>query len=353
MIKNIKIINFRSLRNLEINNMKRITLISGRNNVGKSTILESLFLDMDHSSPDSFIKVNNFRSVGSSAMIYLWDSLFNDFEPKNDIRIEISGNENESVLIYSKDDNYIPSNISGLSEDTIANFRAATRQSYSIAFSFKQNDYQEQGHFFLDSNGSVLREIKTNLPGNEIKFLLPTRYLNSTYSRFGNTLLDDIGKIVLQGKKDEVIKVLNQIDPSIEDIVTLSVQGISQLYIRNGGNLIPLQYAGDGVVILLNICLSIIGNPNGLILIDEIESGLHYSMYHNLWKIIENLCEEYNCQLIATTHSYEMISAVRDQINNQDNFIYYRLGRERDGLKAYSFDYPHLIQALNSEMEVR
>ncbi len=54
MIDGIRINNFRSFRNLTMNGLKRITLISGRNNVGKSTTLEALFLMRDHSATDSF-----------------------------------------------------------------------------------------------------------------------------------------------------------------------------------------------------------------------------------------------------------------------------------------------------------
>ena len=41
------------------------------------------------------------------------------------------------------------------------------------------------------------------------------------------------------------------------------------------------------------------------ILIDEIETGFHYSMFDKLWEVIATTAKKNNCQIIATTHIYE------------------------------------------------
>ena len=63
MIRGVTINNFRGFEAISISDMSRMTLISGRNNVGKSSILEALFLMMDHTSNDSFAKINGFRGL--------------------------------------------------------------------------------------------------------------------------------------------------------------------------------------------------------------------------------------------------------------------------------------------------
>lgn len=79
-----------------------------------------------------------------------------------------------------------------------------------------------------------------------------------------------------------------------------------------GEKLLPLKLAGDGICKLLFILLAIIANPNSIILIDEIETGFHYSKYPKLWEVIANPARDYNCQIIATTHSYECIDGAID-----------------------------------------
>ena len=352
MISHVKIINFRTLRNIEVDHLKRISLISGRNNVGKSTFLESIFLMMDHSSPDSFQALNSFRGMVGSGTSFLWEPLFYNFDSANQVEIETKDGKQTSHLAYKRDENYSLGKVKGLSEETVAQFRAASRQSYSLAFEFEDGNYHENGHFSING-ANTLREVQTSLPGNEIQLMPPTRYITPFISRFSSSALNDIGKLELQGKKDEVISILKLMDESIEDVVTLSVQGVTQLYIRSNGRLFPLQYAGDGIIVLLNICLAIIENPNGIVLIDEIESGLHYSMYGKLWHAIDELSREYNCQVIATTHSYEMIAAVQDHLSDKDDFVYYRFGRSNSDIKSFEFDYKYLITALDSDLEIR
>ena len=107
---------------------------------------------------------------------------------------------------------------------------------------------------------------------------------------------------------------------------------------------------------MLFIILAIIENPNSFILIDEIESGFHYSMYPKLWYAIASAAQENNCQIIATTHSYECIDGAIDGIesaNMQNCFCYYRIERNEDNNKAFRYSGNLLRSAINCSMEVR
>ena len=87
MIRNISIENFRGFESIDISDMNRITLISGRNNVGKSSILEALFLVMDHSSSDSFAKIGGFRGSITGGAASLWNPLFYQLDTEREIRL--------------------------------------------------------------------------------------------------------------------------------------------------------------------------------------------------------------------------------------------------------------------------
>ena len=76
-------------------------------------------------------------------------------------------------------------------------------------------------------------------------------------------------------------------------------------------------------------------------------------MYGKLWSIIDRLSKKSNCQIIATTHSYEMIASLRECLDNTAQFAYFRLGMKKDEIKAFKYTYSMLEKALNSEMEVR
>ncbi len=201
-------------------------------------------------------------------------------------------NEKTSTLTYIKDKNCIPNTVEGVTEDALMQFRNAAKSTYSLNVTYDDGDYEEEGHFFLNGSGGILREFKSNQKGNGPRNMTPTRYMNVNFARQSNTILNDVGQIELNGEKDKVIDILKLLDPSIDDIITLAVQGITQLYIKSEGKLIPLQDAGDGVIMLLNICIVIMETPNGIVLIDELETGFHYSMYGKLLNVIDKISKQ-------------------------------------------------------------
>ena len=180
-----------------------------------------------------------------------------------------------------------------------------------------------------------------------------TQFVNPFLVRDYTALVNGIGKLELSEKKEDIIWVLQLIDPAIEDIITLSLQGIPQLYIRMNGKLFPLHAAGDGVVKLLLLCIAIMERENGLVLIDELETGFHYSMYSKLWEVIDKISYQANCQVIATTHSYELIAAIREADVDKHAFSYFRLGFKNDTMYDFCYDYDMLNVALSSDLEVR
>lgn len=352
MITDVSIDNFKVLKKAEINGLKRLSLLSGRNNVGKSTLLEAIFLYLDHSDINSFSKLAAFRGSIPSGADGLWKTLFYQMNLENSIRISITDDNITGILEYRKDSNYLPTNLSGIAEDVLARFRANNKDSFSLACTYTENDYTEDVHFSLDPN-NILRDIKTSLPGNEIRKLRAALFQNSIFVRDYNSIINGLGSIELTGEKDILVTAIKEMDSSIEDILTLSVNGLVQVYIRINGKLIPIQYAGDGLVKLTSLCLAIMQLKNGILIIDELETGLHYSMYGKLWKLIDHISNASNCQVIATTHSYEMISAVIDNIENDNDFCYYRIGKKDDNTVSYRYDYSMIDSALEFEMELR
>jgi len=352
MIECVNIQNFRGIPQLEIEEMKRINLISGKNNIGKSTVLEAIFLNMDHTTNESFRKLSYFRGASTSVDRNPWEPLFYQMDTKSPIRIYMTEDGEKSLLEYQRDENYLPNRIQDVPDEAMKSFRAAARNTYTLRFHFEKGNYYEDGHF-ISAEAGMLRDIETSLPKNELCDLTPTRFVNNLLSRTSNNIADSISKMELDGTKSKIIDILKFLDPSIQDIVTLSVFGMSQLYIRAGGKLTPLTYAGDGVVNLLSICLSVMELKNGLVLIDELETGFHYSMYPRLWEILDFISKESNCQIIATTHSHELIVALSNLMKTGTSAAYYRLGNSKGQRKAFLYNGELLGEALSEEMEVR
>ncbi len=93
-------------------------------------------------------------------------------------------------------------------------------------------------------------------------------------------------------------------------------------------------------------------------LCDEIAVGIHSSKLHEFVRQLAWIAKKYNCQVIATTHSYELLVAAHEAFSaddmNPDDLAYIRLDRIDDGsISPTRFDYHSLGGAITENWEVR
>lgn len=360
MINNITFENFRGLKKLELLDLSLITLISGKNNAGKSSILEGAFLFLDYSAPNSFVKINQFRGLPLMPVpSSLWEPSFYNLDTNGPIRISTMLNDTHFTLEYSKDVSFVPLNDSNLPQDLFNQFIEPTKPSYALKYRFlKESQVVEEGHFIANSSG-ILKNINSSNRNsdNPMNISLPfVQYINFSAIQNNSIILDWIGKLELNDEKQKIINILKLIDNDISDISTIALNGQIQLYAKTNGKLLPLKLAGDGINKLLFLVLAILENPNSIILVDEIETGFHYSMYKKLWELIAVFAKENNCQIIATTHSYECIDGAVDGLekaNMLKDFCYYRVDKKGDYNHAYRYSGDLLRSAISTNMEVR
>ncbi len=112
---------------------------------------------------------------------------------------------------------------------------------------------------------------------------------------------------------------------------------------------------GDGMARLISIILIISTTKNGCIFIDEIENGIHYSVLPKIWSGIVAAAKKYNCQIFATTHSYECLEAAVKALdeNLQDEFRYIRLERHDEKLLSNTYSFAELSVSIDRKWEIR
>jgi AAA15 family ATPase/GTPase len=117
----------------------------------------------------------------------------------------------------------------------------------------------------------------------------------------------------------------------------------------------PIPLLGEGIGHLLDIILSIPAAKGGIILVDEIENGFHYSVMEKVWEIIGQFADEYKVQIFATTHSEENIRAAhRAFFNNiSDDFIFHRLERINNEIQTVTIEEDLLQTVIEMDAEIR
>ena len=122
--------------------------------------------------------------------------------------------------------------------------------------------------------------------------------------------------------------------------------------------LVPYQLMGDGIIRLLSIIVSISQTENGILLIDEIENGFHYSVLNKLWQSVYETAIQYNVQIFITTHSFECAKAFGnieyDNKLTEDNSRIFRIENNNNNeFKSIKFDTEDIGSSFESKWEIR
>lgn len=359
MIESIKISNFKIFKTLTLDGLHQITLISGKNNVGKSTLLESIFFSNGYYNAESFININNMRGAVNTLRTDIWKSFINAYSETNSFEIEKIENgikknilveleDNRNIIAHSFLDNmnFGDSKVS----EKINDNRSITHQLSILATDEENKDTLQ---YFVKYDGQIQAASNSALD-NPLRICTYTYYFSSKLSMNQSSLAEMLGRLDIDGKSVYVIKALQILDPEIVGVKTLVQNSFIRIYASmNNGRSMPIDNMGDGICKLIAICTFILSNPNSLILVDEMENGFHYSSHKKIWEVIYEAAKISNVQVIATTHSYECIKGASDAMSETEDFGYIRLDNVSGNIVAKSMSNEQLKIAIESDLEVR
>jgi predicted ATPase len=164
---------------------------------------------------------------------------------------------------------------------------------------------------------------------------------------------------LVQGPGQEVVlDWLRILDPRIEDLAYIAgkrpYERLALLRIEGQGRL-PLQSMGDGLTKLFHIALAAASASQRVLLIDEFENGLHWSVQEKLWKAIAKAACDFNVQVFATTHSRDCIEAFAAAAKDAgpDGAAIYRLERKGDDVIATDLPLLNVDAAMRQHGEIR
>lgn len=332
MLNNLRIRNFRMLEDLEISKLGRVNLIVGKNNSGKSTILEALRLYAGKAMPvllsdilDNHDESTN-RDNTASQNWYGLANLFTGREfPSNDntfISIESDGKcllKIENIFYYINEQLETQIAQNGI-ELNIPRSHIITVDQSTALLRKDEFDLIPAIRFTLESGSKSVLDLSdaSKRMGLPISWQMQSTFKPS-YSYVPTNikepeilaeLWDDITQSANEPIMLEFLKIID------ENIIGLSfVKGstpnkrVAKIKLKNIETPISMKSMGDGISRLLQIVLSIFPAKNGILLIDEFENGLHFSVQEQVWNLIFKLAKELNIQVFATTHSWDCIES--------------------------------------------
>lgn len=317
MLNSIHIQNFRCFNNLKVKGFKDINLIGGSNNVGKTALLEALLL-LSYPSPSSYNLLRQFRNEKDSLIKNATDKIWNYFfynQNKTEVikfSAEFAGNQKAILELSCTKD--IESILEAISSNSLGNNGKekiseiiSTKFSDVLLLSIKGNTLRTEFNYFLlpDKEDGDIGAIGKAPQGFDLPpFLHTTFRLND----------EKLTALYSQVKENRNLKILNDILHLIDNRIIGSEidapggEPVIKLMLNDEQSL-PVSMFGDAVRKVTELVLVMLNVSNAVLLIDEIENGIHYIKHKDLWTKLFQIVGKNNIQIFATSHSGEMIRA--------------------------------------------
>jgi AAA15 family ATPase/GTPase len=390
MIKNIKINNYKCFKNFEIKAFKRINILVGDNNSGKTSLLEAIALldpktfkaknDVIKNAisfcTDSYLK--NKDDLPNKFMLAFFKKIFEDysifFNKRNieePIFIEADFNslkkDSKSDFLVKFENQIIKEIVDFPERNSHPNItktiqRGALGLFESIVATYKFSNKKNLLKLGVSSIGTY----NDNVEGFD-NFDVIFKKINDRANLVKNwtQIINQNGVKI----EEKFVKLLQNFDGDIEAI--RANQDELDFYKKNPENkkspfVIPLSSMGEGFKRFFDIIitLELINKNNNLqiLCIDEIDNGLYFDKQDIYWEQIIKLCEEKNIQLFATTHSYDSLKSLSSEIeklykNNtkiDKELALYSLYKGKEGeIKSFKYDYDLFKAKLESSIELR
>jgi len=367
VFSSFKISRFRCFKELSLDQIDRINLIVGKNNVGKTALLEALFLHCGGANPELALRINFFRGIEAKKVELTpwtespWDSLFYNFETSS--TVEIVGEHSQlgkmrlkmkvlrDLEELKKLSYTLSSQISRVKEEPeIYRMQLGRTESAKVLeFSYEQKNISTKTYMIIDPKGVRLEPFPPAPP-------FPAFFQASKIRISPGEEAERFGQLEIKEKQDLLLKMLKIIESRLKRIFVIFQAGESVLHGDVGsGRPIPLPLMGEGMVKLTNMILHIGNAPNGVVLIDEIDNGIHHSILKKVWMAIAEAAREFKVQLFATTHSMECIVAAHEAFSESETYDFrlVRLEQSDDTIRAITYDRNTLETAISCEIEVR
>lgn len=360
MYKSFRVKNFRCFKDLQINDLGRVNLIAGKNNTGKTALLEAMYLHTRPLTPFVLFQLQQARGLElpKAYISRYWKQFFYNQDSSQTIDLE------------AKRNSWFTSYLS-ISEILDNKENANAINEYIIRTERSQSVEELYGSF--EDPRAILRFSYTwTQAGETHKVYFGPDLLTDSVKEYEDQsvfvsvqgrpdqqkVAEQLSQLEISGSLNGLIMALQILEPNVRDLRLLSPFGEPNIWVSVTGNdnPIPLKLMGEGINRFCNISMSMTPDIDYLF-IDEIENGIHHSVQCDVWKAIGQVARDQDIQIFATTHSLEMIRAAYEafsEVDKLDEFRFHRLYRssktdeigvatynelDLDAVATFDFDY--------------
>ena len=360
LLPDLYIENFRGIKKLSIPRLGRVTLLTGRNGVGKTTVLDAIRIYAARGRHQVLAQILDVR-----------DEITTPRDPSEDGPIQVDW----AAMFHGRSVSEQASLSIGPREKTGRLSIKATILDYEDpAYSFVPRkllqrlsgdrlrvfEVENQGHgYFLIplGYGGTLPGAKELLPEIKHELVGPGLLARSDVARIWRkvALTDDEEQLTRSIGLIYGVEVgrIGVIGDDARESAGDRLRAIVRL--KSDKSPVPLRSLGEGASRLFGVALALASSRNGFCLIDEAENGIHHSVQRDYWRMVLQTARENNVQVFATTHSWDCVRGFAQAAVENENVkgVLVRLEKGDDGLRAVRYSEDDLKIAADQRIEVR
>ena len=381
-LPSLKIENYRTFKSLDIKKVGRVNLLVGKNNVGKTSVLEAVRLWAEQGSLSCLLDIlgardetgfansiaklsgkNDYPLLGATCLFRDYPYLGSEISP-----IAIGSPCKYLLLGFYQI-------VSSLTETGSLGSISDGEFELSIHFSPEPSLHEAYSHYhspleeirslpLLADKTEIKRKIAVdqNRSNRFNDKITPMVFVPASAAQKQFSLWD---AIAATGKERIVIDGLRLIEPDIDEIrlierknsTSQTKERLPVAWMGKHSRRIPLQSLGDGTVRLFELMLALVNAENGILLLDEMENGLHHSVQKKVWKTFFQMAKKLDVQIIATTHSWDCVKTFQEAAaeNEPGDGVLIKLYRpkESEDVRASCLYGEDLNCVIEADMEVR
>lgn len=352
MYESIRIEGFRALDRVQLDGLRRVNLVVGRNNVGKTTLLEAMLLLAGATNPDVLLTLGRMRGQrlekNNPDPEPIWRTFAHGFQESRIIEVAArrAGEARERALRITRQ-------ISLATVETDENHAVARAfgvvRANGVSFEYTGED----GLAVKSSTSFDGGRIETDAQRHRTDFVRTA--LLSAQAQTIEEQASQYGLLVRMKRELPVLEALRLLDDRIQRIEVIHEAGAPTVYCDMGfASLVPLAVCGDGVLRLFSIMVELTRMQGGVLLVDEIDSGLHHSVMVPFWRTLRGQAEQQDVQIFATTHDDDLLRSALTAFGDDLSWLrLFRLDRRTQGIVAVGYE-DDALQAVRDEgFEVR
>ncbi len=378
MLKSLEITNFRLLERFQVRKLGRVNLIVGKNNSGKSSVLEALRIYAGNAHRRVLQQIaisHNERALAAEPTAVESDGALHGALPFEALfsgrRVNLTRENTITIGQIAPDPDVLTITSGWLAEMKTENSGLTKVSTRFIA-------HPDATH----PDESLTPCLRVAKPDRVLSLIALTDLMShfGSYRRTAGTpcsfiptqfvsideLADEWDRIALTDDQEVIKEALRIITPEFEgltfvrDFGSQGLQRTARVKLSTSDRPVPLNSLGDGVVRILQLVLKLFPARGGFFLIDEFENGLHFSVQEKVWTLLLRMAEKLDIQVFATTHSWDCIEsfARAAHANKAAEGVLFRVGQsvrtsDHGRIIATVFDEEQLYSITQTDVEVR